>query len=220
MSRVVFIGGGGHASVLLDIARASGEHDIVGYVAPSAGGLSKYGCPYLGDDGHLPALLADGVTTAILGLAGLVDNGRRGSVFGLWTAKGFRFASLVHRTAALSSLASHGAGLQCLPMAVVNAGARLGANVIVNSGAIVEHDCEIGDNAHIAPRAVLGGGVSVGAGTLVGSGAVVLPGLTLGVGALVAAGSVVTRNVPDGAFVVGSPARAAARRERDGAASP
>jgi acetyltransferase-like isoleucine patch superfamily enzyme len=41
----------------------------------------------------------------------------------------------------------------------------------------------------------------------VGTGAVILPGVTIGVGAIVGAGAVVTRDVPDGATVVGNPAR-------------
>ena len=44
-------------------------------------------------------------------------------------------------------------------------------------------------------------------GASIGSGAVILPGLTIGEGAMVGAGSVVTKNVPDGAVVVGNPAR-------------
>ena len=41
----------------------------------------------------------------------------------------------------------------------------------------------------------------------VGTGAVILPGVTVGVEAVVGAGAVVTRDVPDGATVVGNPAR-------------
>jgi acetyltransferase-like isoleucine patch superfamily enzyme len=41
----------------------------------------------------------------------------------------------------------------------------------------------------------------------VGGGSVLLPGVTIGENALVGAGSVVTRDVPDGAIVVGNPAR-------------
>jgi acetyltransferase-like isoleucine patch superfamily enzyme len=44
-------------------------------------------------------------------------------------------------------------------------------------------------------------------GAAVGTGAVILPGVTIGAGAIIGAGAVVTRDVPDGATVVGNPAR-------------
>ena len=54
-------------------------------------------------------------------------------------------------------------------------------------------------------------------GSSIGSGAVVMCGVTIGAGAMVGAGAVVTRDVPDGATVVGVPARLAAtgRGRRD-----
>lgn len=50
-------------------------------------------------------------------------------------------------------------------------------------------------------------GVEVGAGAVVGAGVVLLPGVAIGAGALVGAGAVVLADVPDGATVVGNPAR-------------
>ena len=47
----------------------------------------------------------------------------------------------------------------------------------------------------------------VRAGASIGGGATLLPGITIGLGAMVGAGSVVTKSVPDGAVVVGNPAR-------------
>jgi hypothetical protein len=53
----------------------------------------------------------------------------------------------------------------------------------------VEHDCIVGDHAHVAPAAVLCGGVSIGESVHVGAGAIVLVGVKLGAGAVVAAGA-------------------------------
>lgn len=44
-------------------------------------------------------------------------------------------------------------------------------------------------------------------GASIGANATILPGLTIGADAMVAAGAVVTKDVPDGALVVGNPAR-------------
>lgn len=44
-------------------------------------------------------------------------------------------------------------------------------------------------------------------GASIGTGAVILPGVTIGRYSVVGAGSVVTKDVPDGAVVVGNPAR-------------
>lgn len=48
---------------------------------------------------------------------------------------------------------------------------------------------------------------TVKTGASIGGGATILPGLTIGRHAMVGAGAVVTKSVPDGAVVVGNPAR-------------
>jgi acetyltransferase-like isoleucine patch superfamily enzyme len=77
----------------------------------------------------------------------------------------------------------------------------------VNHGAIVDHDCTVGDWAHIAPGVVLSGEVVVEEGAMVGAGAIVLPGCRIGAWAVVGAGAVVTRDVGENHCVVGVPAK-------------
>ena len=55
--------------------------------------------------------------------------------------------------------------------------AEIGDFAIVNTAAVVEHDCIVGEGAHVAPGAVLGGGVRVGARTLMGIGSVMRPNI-------------------------------------------
>ena len=90
---------------------------------------------------------------------------------------------------------------------MVNARARIGAGVIVNSGSIVEHDVQVGAFSHLAPASLLLGECRIGEETLVGGGSVVLPGVSVGNRATIAAGGVAVHEIVDGSVVRGVPAR-------------
>lgn len=49
--------------------------------------------------------------------------------------------------------------------------------------------------------------VRIGKNVWIGGAAILLPSITVGDNAIIGAGSVVTRDVPDGATIVGNPAR-------------
>jgi len=58
--------------------------------------------------------------------------------------------------------------------------------------------------------------VTVGDEAMVGAGAVILPQVRIGAGAVVAPGAVVARDVPDGGFAAGNPARISTRSPAKG----
>ena len=85
--------------------------------------------------------------------------------------------------------------------------------IFVNSGAIIEHDCVIGDFSHVAPGSVLAGNVTVGDMTLIGAGAAVIPGVSIGSRCTVGAGAVVIRDIHNDHKALGVPALATAIRQ-------
>ena len=109
---------------------------------------------------------------------------------------GLHFAQVVHPSAVVSRSATLGEGVQVMAGCVIQTGADIGANSIVNTRAAVDHDCKIGETVHIAPGVTLSGNVRVGDRTHIGTGAVVIQGISIGEDSLVAAGAVVYRDLP------------------------
>jgi UDP-perosamine 4-acetyltransferase len=208
--RVLGLGAGGHARVVLETLRAMGTHDVVGLLdpRPELWGTRVGGVEVLGGDDLLGRQYDSGVTHAFIGLGGTGDTCPRRRLYELARAQGLEIVSAVHPAAVVSPSALVGPGATILANAVVGPETSLGEDVLVNSAAVVEHDCRIGDHVHVATGALLASGVHVGAGAHVGLGATVNQGLTIGAGAIVGAGAAVIRDVPAATVVVGVPARA------------
>jgi sugar O-acyltransferase (sialic acid O-acetyltransferase NeuD family) len=196
MSERIFIyGGGGHAKVVLDSLQ---QQDITVEAIVD----TKFSGDLLGVRriAELPADLK-GVCKVIIAIG---DNRARQRIS---TSLGFDFTTAIDVTCTVSRHAAIGEGSMIIHRSIVQAGAKVGSHVIINTNAQIDHDCVIGNFVHIAPGAVLCGNVSVGEGTLIGAGAVIKPGVKIGSWVTVGCGAVVVKDLPDNAVAVGSPAR-------------
>ena len=76
----------------------------------------------------------------------------------------------------------------------INSNVILGKNVFINTGAIIEHDCKIGDHSQVGPGAMLSGGVQI-KGCFIGIGSKINQNITVGENSVIGSGSVVVKNV-------------------------
>ena len=112
-----------------------------------------------------------------------------------------------HPNASMSLQAKIGEGTFIARNVSINPLASIGAGVIINTAAVIEHECKVDNYAHVAPATTLAGNVTVHSGAFIGANAVVKQGVTIGTEAVVGAGSVVLENVADYLTVVGVPAK-------------
>lgn len=193
--KILLVGGGGHAKVVLDALLIAG-YEVVGVID------SKYDGDFLGvprTKEYNGAAFPDSHIIVAVG-----DNASRMKTV---ASISHPFATITDLSATVSRFSTIGNGSMILHGAIIQPDAKVGKHVIINTGAQVDHDCSVGDYVHIAPRAVLCGNVRVGEGTLIGAGAVVLPGVSIGKWCIVGAGSVVRENIDDLRVVAGVPAR-------------
>jgi len=114
---------------------------------------------------------------------------------------------IVHPSADVGVGVELGPGSIVLGHAHLSPFVRFGAHALVSYGASVGHDTIFGDNASVMPNAVVSGDVAGGDRVLVGAGAVVREGIRLGDDVRIGAGAAVVGDVAAGLTVVGVPAR-------------
>ena len=100
-----------------------------------------------------------------------------------------------------------GKGIQLFPNSVVQTGSKIGDYSILNTGAILEHHCEVGNGVHIMPGAVIGGNANISNFVTIGMNATVMPKINIAEGAYIGAGAVVTKDVKKNEVVAGNPAK-------------
>jgi sugar O-acyltransferase (sialic acid O-acetyltransferase NeuD family) len=119
---------------------------------------------------------------------------------------GGMFTSLIHPSVNLE-MVSYKTGCYIQESVVLQAEVKLGINVSIHIGSMIGHETIIGDHVFIAHAVSISGCCEIGEGALIGTNATILPRLKIGRWATIGAGAVVTKDVPDGAVVIGNPAK-------------
>ena len=204
--RVVILGSGGHAKVVIDILQAMRLFEIVGLVTKdTVDTLAGY--PVLGDDDVLPDLLVQGVTWVAVGIGGFISNTLRRQVYERVKSLGFQVVTAIHPSAVIGADVSIGQGSVIFAGVVLNPEVQVGENVVVATGSTVDHETIVEDHVLISAGVTVGANVTVRQGALVAIGSTVISGITVGCDALVGAGAMVAEDVPDRVVVAGVPAR-------------
>lgn len=204
---VAIIGYSGHAYVIVDILLSAGRL-VTAYCDSEEKLKNPYHLNYLGKESDVINKLKKYDVFTCIG-----HNGIREKVHLEITRLLRAPINAIHPSAVISSSVKLQNGIMIAANATINPLAEIGEGVICNTGCSIDHECIIGDFAHIAPNAVLCGNVTVGKGTFVGANAVIRQGITIGNNVMIGAGTVVIKDIPDNVTVIGNPQKVHTKKQ-------
>lgn len=196
--RLVLMGGGGHCKSVLDTALRTGLFDeivITDYNMPA--GTKILNCAVIGNDCMLPELFMEGFRYAFVTVGNIKSTAIRHKLYDMARKQGFLFPNIIDPSSQVSPFARLGRGNFIGKNVVVNADVLIEDMAIINTGAIVEHECRIGSFTHVSVGTTLCGNVTIGHDSFIGAGSTVIQGTVIGSNTLIGAGSLVLRDVPD-----------------------
>lgn len=200
--RLLIYGAGGHGCSLAALVRHSEDYELVGFLDDGLPtGTQVEGLAVLGGSEKLAELAQEGVHLAVNGVGGVGDLPARLAVYERLAAMGLYCPTVIHSTAFLEDSAVMADGVQVYPLAYVGVRVRVGYGCIINTAAIVSHDCSLAPYVNLSPGATLAGGVVVGEAALIGMRATVNLNVSIGKRARVGNGATVKADVPDGGVV-------------------
>lgn len=128
-------------------------------------------------------------------------------------ARGAMPVNVCDTSALLDKNITLGEGVQIMKGVVVNAHAKIGNQVILNTRCIVEHHDVLADGVEVGPGATLCGRVSIGNYSWIGAGATVMPRIFIDENSIIGAAALVRTNVPKNSVFAGVPAKRISHKE-------
>jgi len=214
LKKLVLLGPGGHASVVLEILKQYQDIEIVGFTDADNSNDQLYkDFPILGTDEVLVELIKDTKAThAFISVGSTGNNSLRKKLFKKVINLGYQSLNIRDKSSVIAEDVNLKTGNLISPGVTINSEVTIGENNIINTGAIIEHGSRIGNHTHIAPGSVLAGNVEIGDLSHIGLGARVIEGIKIGNNCLIGAGAVIIKDVPDNSVVVGNPGRIISKR--------
>ncbi len=202
-NKILIYGAGGHAKAVMEMVNAQGLYEIYGIIDDNEAlnGSTVLGLPVIGTREQLADLIEQGVSLSANGVGGIINISLRIKIFEMLADYGFNFPVLQHPRATVEPSAEIAEGVQVFANVYVGSSTILHNYCMINTGAIISHDCVIGAYTHIAPGTLLAGQVTVGEKTLVGMGVSTAIGIKIGDGARIGNGAILLADVPSRAIV-------------------
>lgn len=192
---LVIIGGGGHASVIVDILKKQ-KREIIGIISPDDITQRKIysGIDVYSNDTEISRFQPKDIRL-INGIGALPGSEIRYKVNLRFERMGYSFETIIADNAYVSPFSFLEEGVQIFPGAIIQPGSYIGAHTVINTRAIIEHDVSLGAYNVISPGAIVCGQCKTEEHVFIGAGATVIQNIEIGSRASIMANALVAENI-------------------------
>ena len=206
MNKLLIIGTGQHARMLVELIEEQAKFQIVGFVSKEKEKKKIYNYPIVCKDNNLKIFLKKNPSIKYY-VCGVGDNsggmaGRRKIIEKF--DKQLTAATIISPKAYISKFAKIEKGCVIEAFAKIMNGVKLGKHSMVESFTAVNHDQKIGENVFIGNNCALAGKL-IGPDTIIGDGSVIGYKVNIGKNCIINQGTKVYKNIKSNSIVYGSP---------------
>lgn len=205
--KIILIGGGGHCKSVIDVIEQENKFEIIGIIDIKAKiGTSVIGYNVIGCDDDIEKL-SKTCKNFIITFGQGKSNEFRKNTFAKLKSLNINLPIIKSPYSHVSKHAIIGEGTVVMHGVIVNAGATVGVNCILNTQSLIEHDAEVGSHCHISTKATLNGTVKMGNSVFAGSSCVIKDGIRICDDVTIGTGATVVKNITEAGIYVGCPAK-------------
>lgn len=202
MKKLIILGYGGTCFDIADVAKATGDFEVLGFLDDNTSNISNQYPLVLGP---LSKAAEFKDVFFLNGIGSPASFNKRPEILEKLNIK--NYATLIHPNATVSPTAEIGEGTVIFPQCSIGAQAKIGCHVTVLQNSVIGHDSRIGDFSILAAGVILSGRVIVGANSYLGAGCKVKQDIKIGENTLVGLGSSVISDIPSREVWIGTPAK-------------
>jgi sugar O-acyltransferase (sialic acid O-acetyltransferase NeuD family) len=205
--KIILIGGGGHCKSVIDVIEQENKFEILGIIdVKEKIGSKVLNYEVIGCDDDIEELSKTHENFFITFGQGKTNTFRK-QIFAKLKSLNLNLPIIKSPFSHVSKHSVIGEGTIIMHGAIVNAGAKVGVNCILNTQSLIEHDVEVGNHCHISTKATLNGSVKLGDSVFAGSTCVIKDGLSICENVTIGTGAAVVKTIKEPGIYVGCPAK-------------
>lgn len=184
--KIIIIGVGGHAKVVLDIIKNMNEYTVDGFLDDHCTDCEFCGYRVIGRIEDL-----DHDIDYIIGIG---DVYTRQTIVTKYP--NINFITVIHPTAIVSDTAIIDNGVVICAGAIIQTYAHIKPHCLINTNCNIDHESCIGEFTNISPSVTICGRVNIGSLCMIGANSTIIQNVKIGDCCVIGAGTIIVRNVP------------------------